>query len=265
MQKNHRPLLMRLLPPSIRERVFWRTYFHSREPFEELFASAPLEFAPGIKMKLCRTDVSHRMIAFTGFYESRISRLIRGFDQGTMIDVGANYGYYSLLWAGANPQNKVFAFEPVQENLKAIEENVQKNGLEKQIVLNNCALSNKPGVSFFDLGKDGHTIWGRLADQAGEKRIEVQVDTLDNLFFDGTFEKIEVLKIDTEGADFLIIRGADKLLKAGRIKHLIYEEDNPEKLATYGVNPGDAQNFLRTLGYEVRQITRGNFHAWLPE
>jgi len=78
----------------------------------DIFDNANLEFAPSISLKLMPTDVSHQQIAFLGYVElkvtSRISKLAKS--GGLMIDVGANYGYYSCIWVAARTSNLVLAY-----------------------------------------------------------------------------------------------------------------------------------------------------------
>src|SRR5712692_11705428 len=98
-----RPLLMSVVPLWLRERLAYRIYLKRAHTFEQLFVDASLHFAPGITMNLLPTDSAHCIIAFAGFYELALSRRIAGLAGfgGKMIDVGANYGYYTCLWAGA--------------------------------------------------------------------------------------------------------------------------------------------------------------------
>lgn len=75
-----------------------------------MFASASLEFAPQINLKLQRTEIGHKSIALCGFYELEVTRQIVALAKqgGLFVDVGANYGYYSCLWAASNSENQVF-------------------------------------------------------------------------------------------------------------------------------------------------------------
>ena len=81
----------------------------------EGFARASLEFAPSVKMNLKNSDVSHQVIAWTGLYELAVTKRLSAIARrgGLLLDVGANYGYYTCLWAAADDANRVIAFDVV--------------------------------------------------------------------------------------------------------------------------------------------------------
>ena len=120
---------MRIRPLWLREKLFWKFYFKQGNKFADLFEDASLEFAPKHSLRLMLTDVSHQQIALLGFCELSLSRRMMQFAKmgGLMVDVGANYGYYSCLWAAANPQNQVVAFEASPRNLSALQLNLGQN------------------------------------------------------------------------------------------------------------------------------------------
>ena len=70
-------------------------------------------------------DVISGNIAFNGFYELELSqRIVHLARQGTVfVDVGANMGYFSLLWAGINPSGRVIAFEAAPRNIEGTSNN----------------------------------------------------------------------------------------------------------------------------------------------
>jgi hypothetical protein len=72
------------------------------------FSNASLEFAPTIALELKPGDVSHEALVFCGFYELGLSRLVAKLARrgGVIVDVGANYGYYTALWLAASPLNR---------------------------------------------------------------------------------------------------------------------------------------------------------------
>ena len=106
-------------------------------------------------------DVISDYIAFTGAYELALSRRVvelatRG---GIMIDVGANLGYFSLLWASQRPDNRVIAFEASPRNVRLLDQNVRTNAFESRIRIVPCAAAATPGRLAFDVGPDDQTGW----------------------------------------------------------------------------------------------------------
>jgi hypothetical protein len=100
-----RPLLMRVLSGRLRRSAFHRLYLPAADRWRPLFTNAPLELAPDMKMDLVPSDFMHAAIAFTGEYEPELSRRVaeEGKTGGLFVDVGANVGYFPLIWATRNP------------------------------------------------------------------------------------------------------------------------------------------------------------------
>src|SRR5690348_10122433 len=125
----NRPLAMRVLPLWIRQRVYYRVYARRAQRFLPLFERASLAMAPHVTLALKNTDVAHQAIALAGVYEHDVSRRMvhiarRG---GLLVDVGANYGYYSCLWTGTRDDNRAIAFEPSPANVTALRTNLERN------------------------------------------------------------------------------------------------------------------------------------------
>src|SRR5690554_2935698 len=116
-----------IYPLRLREKISWR--------IQKLYSDIQnknivLEFDKKVKLDLLKSDVGHRSIIFNGFCELEVTKAVvkHGAKGGLLIDVGANYGYFSCLWASQNSINKVVAFEASPLNLLPLKNNVVKNG-----------------------------------------------------------------------------------------------------------------------------------------
>ncbi len=249
-----RPLLFHILPNRLKQWLYFR-YFHTRHSeWPELFAAAPLALCPRVSMfDLMPGDVISGMIAFNGFYEweltQRIAAHARG-EGGLFVDVGANMGYFSLLWAGCG-SGKVVAFEAAPRNIRLFENNVERNGLRDRIALVAKAAGNRSGTVTFEAGPVEQTGWGGIAAAESATAITVPMVRLDEELPDA---KIDVLKIDVEGADTWVLFGCEALLKARKID-TIYFEQQPSRMERLGIGPGEAQHFLEKLGYQCRALS----------
>ena len=223
-----------------------------------MFAHARLAFAPRFAMHDLRLgDAISGHIAYTGLYELTLSRTIVRLARsgGLFVDVGANMGYFSLLWAAARPENRVVAFEASPRVAPILAHNVAKNGLEGTIRIEARAASDQTGTVKFNLGPDDQTGWGGIADQG----IDVASARLDEVL---AGQDIAALKIDVEGAEALVLRGADRLLRDRLIHHIFFEQNDvrERKLGPAGESP---RAYLARLGYRTTRLTPHMWHAHL--
>jgi FkbM family methyltransferase len=242
-----RPFLLRHLPDRLQASLFARHYRGRHGAWNGLYDAAPLTLAPGIGMRLVPGDIISDYIAFTGVYELDLSRHVAALADrgGTMIDVGANLGYFSLLWASRRSSNRVVAFEASPRNVELLRQNVAQNGLADQIQIVAKAAGRQAGRLSFDVGPADQTGWGGLAAAATDRTINVDVVRVDDV---APFEPIALLKVDTEGADAWALMGCERLFRAGLIDEVWFEEFKPRAEAL-GIAPGAGPAFLRSVGY----------------
>jgi FkbM family methyltransferase len=166
----------------------------------------------------------------------------------TVLDIGAHIGYYTLLAANLVGENgRVVAFEPHPHNFTMLEKNVKINEY-KNAVLVQKAVSDKSGHIDLFLSEYG-TLHSLL--QVGKKSIVVEAVTLDD-FFDKDY-KVDVIKIDVEGAEMLALLGANKVITAnGNLK--IFTEFVPERLKRLGFLPEEYLNKLTGYGFKLWNI-----------
>ena len=150
-----------------------------------------------------------------------------GQDDGVFIDVGANIGYYSLL-AGKTAK-KVYAIEPEELNFSILKKNTQSNGL-KNIELIKAAAGRRQGKVTIKRSKINPG-----AHKVAVGRGEIKMIKLDEMIK----EKVDVIKIDVEGMEAEVIKGAKNLI----------EKWMPTIFLEYGVNSRDKGmiKFLRRV------------------
>jgi FkbM family methyltransferase len=249
-----------IYPLWVRERLFWRIrkiYPYIKEK------NVSFEFGKKLKFDLSKNDIGHLFIIFNGYYELKWTKsIIKYANQGgVFFDVGANYGYYSCIWASRNPQNKVFAFEASPLNVEPLKNNVNKNMLSDAITIIPMAVGKNKGKLKFDLRNESkETGWGGFSLAHNPNLIEVDVVTLDDYAAQHNISKIDVLKIDTEGADTWVLYGAKELLKNKRIGHIFFEYDESH-MHRLNILPNEAKDFLEKLDYTVKKISKGEVYA----
>lgn len=136
----------------------------------------------------------------------------------TIADIGVNKGYFSLLFAKLmNDRGRVLSFEPDPDNCFWFKRSIRANKY-RCIRLFQCTLSNRQGkVAFYRGKKSG---WGSLfpSSRMDGKAITVKTRKLDDVLRDEGISRVDIIKIDVEGADLLVLEGAERTLNKKNIK-----------------------------------------------
>ena len=167
-----------------------------------------------------------RQIIDTCTYEPSVSALIDALlgPDDLFLDVGANFGYHTLVAAAAGA--RVHAFEPVPRLRTRLENNIRRNRLVERVTVSEVALGASNGTAPFYLASrvdDGsHSlIAGVPADSIEE--ITVPTRRLDDYLTATGSEPPTLVKIDVEGAEALVLDGASALLDGPRAPTMIVE------------------------------------------
>lgn len=154
-----------------------------------------------------------RQMLFTGDYEAaqrrRLLELAKAAGCGVFLDVGANFGLYSVTAALSGAFREVHAFEPDARNLAQLRANLLLNGLLGAISVHESAVSDRDGAVFFAAGGDRFTGQSRVIPQNSADSFEIPAVRLDSLFDQND---AFCLKIDVEGHEKAVLEGATGLL-----------------------------------------------------
>jgi FkbM family methyltransferase len=151
-----------------------------------------------------------------------------------VVDVGAHYGRYTLIAAKrVGPKGKVISIEADPKNFELLNKNIKLNKLDNVTTIN-CAVSSKEGkIKLYtpekELGQELYnTIMSDRATTYNEKYIEVNANTLDNILNknDIKHEDINWIKIDVEGAELEVLKGATNVLSKSKDISLLVEIHN---------------------------------------
>ncbi|HYO49953.1 MAG TPA: FkbM family methyltransferase [Chloroflexia bacterium] len=190
----------------------------------------------------------------TGIVESELK------EGDVVLDIGANIGYYTILAARrVGPRGRVFAFEPDPRNFALLQKNLRANGCTN-VHTERRAVSDCTGTIrlYLDkLNKGDHTIY----DVGGRHAIEVGTVRLDD-YFSEYGGKIDLIKIDVQGAEGRVLRGMHSLLERNKQVRII-TEFWPNRLEECGTPSEEFIGGLTAHGFtlynineESRQIER---------
>jgi FkbM family methyltransferase len=180
----------------------------------------------------------------------------------SVVDVGANEGYYTLLTAqhlSSVGNGKVYAFEPhpvVIENLRA---NVNLNPFQN-IVIEQKALSSESGiVDFFVSHRSSVFSSLKVVSPDLDQRLQVEAITLDSYFSARPDEKVGLIKMDIQGAELWALQGCASILE--RDHPILILEEWPYGFQVYGYSVKELKQFLKKFGYRFYIIDKG-FFTW---
>jgi FkbM family methyltransferase len=188
-----------------------------------------------------------------GAYEPQISfALARILSPGmTVVDVGANWGYFTLLAAGlVGPGGRVLALEPDPRMFRLLGDNIALNGFARagaRLV----AAAERNGVGTLAGYAEGAGNRGvsRLRSGEGPDFVEVRLATIGAILADERIEMVDVIKIDVEGAEDGVLLGMRDGLRNGSFRRILLEL-HPSLLAERGRTADECCGMLREAGYE---------------
>ena len=194
-----------------------------------------------------------RSIQTTGIHDLAVTevlaRLIQAGD--TVVDAGAHIGYMAILAAfAAAPHGHVLAWEPHPDLFNVLERNVARVATRcrmAKITLRNAALASESGnaeLVFPDVAasNDGTSHLAYAGSPAG-RSVPVKVETIDEILGDAP---VGVMKLDVEGSELQVLRGASRALRDGRIRHIVFEEHQGPA--------SEVVRLLESVGYEIFAI-----------
>jgi len=150
-----------------------------------------------------------------------LGRLTDPSSLGVVFDIGANVGGFARLFAPMT-HSRVLAFEPSPRTYESLKTNVARMSNAECF---NLALGSAPGEASLRVHTDG-SVTDSLVDgdaDDGAARVSVQVDTVDRVAERLGVERIDLLKSDTEGYDLEVLKGAEAMLRAGRVRFIFCE------------------------------------------
>jgi FkbM family methyltransferase len=188
-------------------------------------------------------------------YEKELLHLDRFVSPGmVVIDGGANCGIYTILAAKlVGPSGLVFSFEPGREAFSILEKNVRLNRLENVRTFH-AALSDKKGTAtLYHLGDAPNSYSLGAPDTTDVAFEEVTTRSLGQVVPEDIAQRTGLIKLDVEGAEELVLRGAQSILARSH-PTIIFEANGPSA-KRLGLSPTGSWKLLHRLGYRFFSLT----------
>jgi FkbM family methyltransferase len=210
----------------------------------------------GFRLCFDRSDVDAPEFLL-GTYEETTTRLFKRLVKPGMVvvDLGAHIGWYTLLAArSVGETGRVYAFEPSQANFLFLLRNLDLNGIHNVIPVRK-AVSNTTGPMTLFLGQHGRTGLNTLYPNrfTGGDVVTIEAITLDDFFEKEGWPRIDLVKMDIEGAEPAALEGMTRLIQKMDSMKLIVEFF-PTTLQAAGASPQQFLERLLGLGLSVQVI-----------
>ncbi len=204
-------------------------------------------------------------IRLEGDYERELSALARALVRpgDTAVDVGANFGWYSMLLAKAvGPAGQVFSFEPNAAIYPTFLRNIELNGYGERIVARPYGIGAVSGTATLVAGTKelaiGYVKAG-AADAGGNAGATIEIKALDDLLQD-KIGQIAYIKIDVEGFEPQVMRGAEKIFTSADLP-VVQMEYNVEALERQNVDLEAFAAQLQNLDYTIAVESGGRLRT----
>lgn len=243
--------------------------FQNKMDLGAVYQTVPIEEAlvelKGFKLYVDQNDSQiGRLIIRRKTWEPQVTEAMRSVLKPgqVVLDVGANIGYYTMLAASVvGPQGRVLAVEPFEHNYRLLEMSRDQNGFAN-IELFKCAAMAKSQSVTFSLGTRFNSGSFHLGDEGGGYcgTYEIQAHPVDELV---AGRRVDVIKIDVEGAEGLAFAGMNQTIEQGR--PIIIMEYSKDGLAN--ISKMDGAELLHGFverGYAMQGVQSFNRSPYTP-
>lgn len=221
----------------------------------------------GIKLSLNLQEYLQSWIYVFGAYELPTVKFIRSYLRpgDTAIDVGGQIGYLSLVMAtSADRAVSVLSFEPEHDNIRRFRTNVSLNQLRNIELIEQAAASSVGTLKLYlsaDSNAGTHSTI-RDNENVSDKFIEIPCTTIDHEVLNRSLERVDLIKIDVEGGEIDVIKGALNTLST--LRPVVITELGDALQKARGLSTDEFKSFLSDLGYECYRINDNGTLALSP-
>ncbi len=189
---------------------------------------------------------------FDGSIAELISQLKSQSHYKLVLDVGANKGMTAAFLASFTDQ--VIAFEPESSNIEKFKRTMSLNP-SQNVELVTKAVSDKDGeVTFFIAPGEAHHSLGLAHPGQNQNRaVKVPCITLDTFCAERKIENIDILKVDVEGFESSVFKGAQNLLKNKKIKNILFEI-SMGVMERLQFDPAEPLKLLESYDYKIANV-----------
>jgi FkbM family methyltransferase len=219
----------------------------------------------GFKMELDPRDLVTQSILLSGIWEPESTLIVEALPEGAVfIDVGAHVGYYTLNASKrVGNSGRVVAVEPNPPTADRLRRNIRLNDESNVSVQQVACTDAETTLHFFQAGSENTGSSSISKDNAHSRQeIDVRGEPLDSIVKELALTRIDLVKIDVEGAELQVLRGMTRSLAMYRPRIII--ELVEENLKNVGASVTEVREFFRQYGYVQKRQVDGDNYLWAP-
>ena len=202
-----------------------------------------------------RENVIGQDIFLKGSWEPEVTRFIcpRIRKGMTILDVGADIGYYTLLFAKrVGADGRVIAFEPIPAARATLQQNILLNAYNNVSILD-YALYDSEGIVVLEGPLDVSRI-NPSKQETGEDGLKIRTRSFDRCVGELSLDRIDMAKIDVEGAELNVLMGMVNTLEKHHPALLV--EVHPTYLGLFNHDPDDLLRILKQMNYTIYPVDK---------
>ncbi|MCC2680650.1 MAG: Methyltransferase FkbM [Nitrosospira multiformis] len=269
MSRIRARLLQAIARPALKTNLLkhaaWRLILKLRKEFAQAVPPVELEttFDENIRIVTSLSDHIESQVFWQGFQEADegvillLKRLLP--PDGSFIDVGANIGTFTLVAAHRAVRGQVHAFEPSAHHFARLAHNIELNDF-KNVTLNRKGLYDQPGEAVLFLpsqmgemnNSGAASLYTSGLEETRQVSEAVSLIRLDDYVREKSIGRVDIIKIDIEGAELKALEGARETI--ARFRPLVFMELDLDNLRRAECSSEEVLQFWKSLNYEVSII-----------
>jgi FkbM family methyltransferase len=203
----------------------------------------------GINFKLDLSDTVDHFIFFNYFDHSLELFFEEAKTANVILDIGANIGWTALSFANKNPNATIIAFEPHPITFQRAQDNFGRNKFGNITCLNIGLGESTSTLKIYELTDHNSGMNRIVLEELDRPFKEVKIERLDDVMENRNIHQIDMIKMDVEGFEGFVLKGASKTLTSGNAKILMETDD--AFLKNNGSSARGIIDMLRGYGYQT--------------
>ena len=227
------------------------------------------DFDGDLSIVVDRSSYVSSAIYWRGHHSTEVAKFLKHYLEPdiTFVDVGANLGEITLIAGKRLTKGRVLAFEPVPQIFAQLSRNVALNNLSRVELFNfglfdrtdSLPIYRQNDINFGTINEGVPSLFSTGSDR---EEATVPLRRFDEVAREYGVERLDVMKIDVEGAEMMVLRGAESFIK--RFRPLIITELSEGNFQRAGYTSTALIHYLRSMEYDVQILDVHRKHPNLP-